>query len=66
MSKHQRYQEHELDVIKVEWGKGTPIVVIAKLLDRDPIALASRTSRMGLPERRKRTDQIRVEHASRR
>jgi hypothetical protein len=58
MSRHQRYLERELTVIREEWVKGTSVREIAVLLDRDPIALASRIARMALPPRNGRSRNV--------
>jgi hypothetical protein len=54
VSRHQRYSESELQLIRVEWDRGTRVQQIAIMLDRNPIALASRMARMALPPRRGR------------
>lgn len=52
MSRHQRYLEVELDLIRAEWAKGTPVKKIAAMIDRDQVALRSKIHAMHLPLRR--------------
>lgn len=55
MSRHQRYLEVELELIRAEWAKGTSVKKIAAMLDRDQVALGSKIHAMHLPLRRVRS-----------
>lgn len=54
MCRHQRYLDGDLEFIRTEWSRGTPVRQIASTLDRDPNALASKIFSMRLPKRLKR------------
>lgn len=54
VSRHQRYLERELEMIRAEWAKGKRVKQIAFIIDRDRVDLTTKLSAMGLPLRKQR------------